>query len=247
MSRLIVLALLLPFSFFSHAEIAVSEELKNSIAFDSKALAVDYRYMDVDDRGYVSNATTDSYLILNGFNLPRDRACYLLMDAEFKEPMFRPGLFEAFWAVYPGAFSEKQKARFLISHKNTNSRTVFVVPLCKLYSFSGNLNSPRYQRNIVGLRLDYPMNRTIGLKIHRLDLIGLNELTTLKQESEIVELEAFERLSGKPFTSLDVAIPKIYFGLESGWKRLSQDLPFLIVWLMMIFGLLFLLIRGKRN
>ena len=247
MRGLFILAFFLLPSSFVLAATAVNQPEERSIDFKSKALTVEYRYMDIDESGYVSNTTSDSYLILNGFDLPRDQACFIVIDAEFKEPMFRPGLFEAFWAVNPGAFSEKQKARFLISHKNTHSRTMFIVPLCKLYNFSGNLDSPHHQRNIVGLRLDYPMNRTVGLKIRRLDLIGLKELKMLEQESEIVELEAFERLSGNSFTSLDVVVPKIYFALESGWKRLSQDLLFLGVWLALIFGLLFLLIRGKRS
>lgn len=247
MKHVILLLLLLPWTLALKAENTTTHQVESQIGFQTKALSLQYKQMDIDNEGYVANTTADSYLVLGGFDLPRDKACYLVLDAEFKQPMFRPGLFEAFWAVNPGAFSENQKARFLISHKRTESRHLFVVPLCKLYSFSGNIDKPNSQKNIVGLRFDYPMNRDIGLKIHKLDLISLTELTPLLAEQQVIELEPFERLSGKPFTSLDVAVPKVYFGLEHGWKRLTQDWPFMIVWLTMIFGLLILMIKGKRG
>ena len=214
--------------------------------FVSAATHYQAKYIDEDEHGYWVNSTSDSYLTLGGFDVPRSRACYLIWDVEFKEPMFRPGLFEAFWAVNPQAFSEAQKARFLISHKDTEQRTLFVVPLCKLYNYSGNLNSPHHQGNIVGLRLDYPMNRTIGLKIHRVDLVGKDQIDEIRDGKNWVELEPFERLRGTPFKSLDVAAPKVFFGFENGARRLVKDWPFLFFWLALIICLLGLMVRGRK-
>jgi len=44
-----------------------------------------------------------------------------------------------------------------------------------------------------------------------------------------------------------VAVPKVFFGLEDGWKRLTRDWPFMLVWIAMMFGLLVMIIKGKRK
>lgn len=205
-----------------------------------------YKLKDLsgDEQGFLANTSTDGFLVMGGLDLPRQQACYLLLELEFKQPMFRPGMFEIFWAVTPNAFSEAQKARVMLSHKDTNQANTFVVPLCKLYGFSGNLSAPHYQQNIVGLRLDYPMNRDIAIKISRFELLSNDALQELMQDTEWVVLEPFERLSGGAFRSFDVVIPKVFFGVEDGLKRLGQDWPFLVFWLLLILSAIGLLIRG---
>ena len=207
---------------------------------------LELRNLVVDADGFLVNTSSDGYLTMGGMNLPRTQACHLLLDVEFKQAMFRPGLFEVFWATDPAAFGEGQKAQVLISHKDTVGPKVFVIPLCKLYGFSGNLSEPNLQRNLVGLRLDYPYNREIGLRFNSIKLLShqeLADLTALNAQT-ITYLEPYERLSGRAFTSFDVVIPKLYFSFEDGLRRLSGDLPFLLVWLSLIAALMVLILRS---
>lgn len=220
----------------------------NTVLTDNRVLT----NLAVDDQGFTYNTSSDGFISMGGFDLPRSQACNLLLDFDFKEPMFRPGLFEVFWASDPGAFGEQQKARFLISHKHTSKPTLFVIPLCKLYSYSGNLNQPHHQRNIVGLRLDYPMNRVISIKLNQIRLYSNAEFAKFEQTQQrngvtIIPLEPFERLSGTDFRSFDVAIPKVYFGIENGLSRMTNDLPFLLFWGLILLLFIILFVRSYSN
>ncbi len=229
----------------SKSELAIKAAVADLINAKAAPLNFKFKELKTDDQDFVINTSTDSFFTIGGLDLPRSQACNLVLDLEFKDAMFRPGLFEVFWAVDPGAFGEAQKARFLISHENTGDATVFNIPLCKLYSFSGNLSEPHHQRNIVGLRFDYPMNRDVAIKFNQIKLLNRAELTDFKQtlSAEPVVLEPYERLSGSSFRSLDVVIPKVYFGIEGGLNRLSNDLPFLVFWLFLIGLFLVLIVR----
>ena len=223
----------------------VASDVAESVS-DDKPGAIALRNLVHDGEGFLTNTSSDGFLMLGNVDLPRSQACYVLLDMEFKDPMFRPGLFELFWAIDPRAFSEAQKTRFLISHEDSVGANTFVLPLCKLYRFSGNLNSPNFQRNIVGIRLDYPMNRTISLKINSMTLMDGGEYREFlnKTDAPPIRLEPFENLPGKAFTSFDTIVPKVYFGIENGLKRLLADVPFLVVWLFIIFVFLGLIVRS---
>ena len=239
------------FNASAKTEIDLTEErLATTPSFSKNVNNAEYHYKDIDSdsQGYLSNTSSDSFITVSGFELTRSQACFFVLDARFKFPMSRPALFEIFWAVDSDTFSETQKGQFLINHKNTHERTLFVVPLCKLYSFSGNLHASGRQKNIVRLRFDYPSNRTVELQIHRMGLVSESELKSLVEAAQnSAVLEPYERVSGGPFLSFDVALPKLYFGLEDGVNRLKQDPFFLSFWLAGIFLSLVLLVKGRRK
>ena len=69
MRGLFILAFFLLPSSFVLAATAVNQPEERTIDFKSKALTVEYRYMDIDESGYVSNTTSDSFLILKDLEL----------------------------------------------------------------------------------------------------------------------------------------------------------------------------------
>lgn len=196
--------------------------------------------------GFLANVGSDGYLTFRGLDLRRDQACGITLDLEFRTPLERPGIFEFFWRSAEQGFAEQRKAFVIINQADTLERHKFMIPLCKLYHYSGNLNLPERQARIEGLRLDYPANKDIELKFHAIDLLSaveMNELIRSRTLDPLI-LEPYERVSANSFTSFDVALPKFYFAFEEGLHRLGRDKAFLVVWLVMIIGLLLLMLRS---
>jgi hypothetical protein len=230
---------------FGHALMNHSMALEPSAELLTQDL-LRYRNIEVTEQGFLRNQGSDGYLVLKNLNVRRDQACALKMDIEFESPMQRPGLFEVFWHGPESGFSEQQKAFVIISHANTLQRTTFIIPLCKMYHYSGNLNKPNQQSIISSLRLDFPSNRTIAIKWHSLEVLNaqqmMDQLKNTPQEN--IVLEPYERVRAESFLSFDVALPKLYFALEEGWNRLQVDILFLLFWLGLIFALLVLIVRS---
>lgn len=197
---------------------------------------IQYKDLVTDTLGYISNTTGDGYLVLNNINLNRAQMCGLQISLEFKETPQRATVFDLYWRTAQTGFSESQKSFFMINQKEAANKNTYIVPLCKLFSFSGNLNQPLQQANIIALRFDYPPNKDIALRIENIQFL---DSETLSRESygasEVIIVEPYERVSADSFTSLDVIIPKLIFAFEEGLKRLSSDVPFLIFWLVLIF------------
>lgn len=204
------------------------------------------RNLQVTDQGFIANTGTDGYLIFSGLEISRDQACGITLDIEFKLAMPRPGIFDIFWRSSKQGFSEQRKAFVLINQSDTKTRQQFMIPLCKLYHYSGNLNQPDRQALIHALRIDYPANKEIALKFHSIGLIDAETMTEQLQQRRqgIVILEPYERVSYRSFTSFDVALPKLYFAFEEGLHRVSMDKKFLFVWLLMIASLMALMLRS---
>lgn len=245
--RLLVVLFCCLYSMFAIADAnrELSVDKKNAV-FGPTLEGLELKDLQFDKAGFLTNASTDGFFTLQGFDLPRGQACNVLLDLEFAQPLHRPAMFELFWSTSPDAYAEGQKTRFLVSHKNTMEPTRFVLPLCKMYRFSGNLNSPNLQKNITGFRFDFPVNRTISLKISQFKVLSAAELEPLLSEGGQVAvfLEPYERIPGRAFTSADVVIAKVFFALEDGLNRLAGDRWFLCFWLVLIFACLLLIVRS---
>lgn len=206
---------------------------------------IQLRNLDTDEQGYLSNTSNDGHIVFNDLSLTRDQMCGVLLTIEFKETPLRASLFDVYWRTAQVNFTESQKGFFLINQNDAAQKTRYLLPICKLFGFSGNLHNPLIQGNITGFRLDYPPNKDTSLRIESaefLDSQALSEL--LQQQTEIIALELYESVPARSFTSLDVIIPKLVFAFEEGIKRLGLDLPFLIFWLCLIFLLKLLLLKS---
>ncbi|NND81898.1 MAG: hypothetical protein HKN50_05670 [Gammaproteobacteria bacterium] len=217
-----------------------------SVSADGEPLL---RNLERDKDGFLANVGSDGYLVLTELNKSRDQACGLLLDLEFKAPMARPGIFDIFWRSAGQGFSESRKAFVIINQTLSTERTRFFIPLCKLYQFSGNLNRPSEQGNLDALRIDFPGNKDVAIKFHAIELLDgsamLQRLETMPVDERL--LEPYERVSAGAFTSLDVAVPKLYFAFKEGLHRLTLDRIFLVVWLLIILLLFGLLLRSFRR
>ena len=204
------------------------------------------RNLERDQQGYIRNQTNDGYITFRGLNLSREQACAIKMDIEFKQAMLRPGIFEVFWHAPNEGFSEQQKAFVIINHRDSQERKTYVIPLCKLFHFSGNINRSQAQGAIDGLRIDYPAKRITEIKFHSIETVNSDELITLIKQADpnIIVLEPYERVNARSFTSLDVILPKLFFAYEEGLKRLTYDKAFTFVWLLMMFSLMALIVRS---
>ncbi len=204
------------------------------------------RNLVVDGDGFIKNTTGDGYLSFRDLTLSRAQACAIRLDLEFKSPMIRPAIFEVFWHAPDQGSSEKKKSFVIIHQDDTTERREYVIPLCKLYHFSGNLNQGQRQGAIAGLRFDYPTKRTTEIKFHSISTLNGDELLSLIEQSDsnISMLEPYERIDARSFTSLDVILPKLFFAFEQGLKRLSYDKVFTFSWLLMMLSILVLIVRS---
>jgi len=202
--------------------------------------------LEKDSSGFIKNVNGDGYITFRQLELTREQVCGIEMDVEFKRAMARPGIFEIFWHASGEGFTEGKKAFVIINHRDSAERKTYVIPLCKLFHFSGNINQAARQGLIAGLRFDYPANRTSEIKFHSIRTLNGGELMTLIEQADphIKLLEPYERIRAKSFTSLDVILPKLYFSFEQGFKRLSYDKVFTFSWLAMMFALLALIVRS---
>ena len=230
------LRLLLMLLFFAHASHAVELTIEQS----------QLRNLVIDSDGYIKNTSGDGYMSFRGLNLSRAQACGIKLDLEFKSPMIRPAIFEVFWHTPNEGFSEKKKSFVIVNQADTVERREYVIPLCKLYHFSGNLNQGLRQAEIAGLRFDYPTKRTTEIKFHSISTLNGEELLSIVQQSapHISVLEPYERVDARSFTSLDVIVPKLFFAFEEGLKRLSYDKVFTFSWLLMMLAILVLIVRS---
>jgi hypothetical protein len=230
---------------FGHALMNTSVALELSEDLVTRG-AVRHSNIEITEQGFLRNKGSDGYLIFDNLNVRRDQACAIKMAIEFKNPMLRPGLFEIFWHAPGSGFNERQKAFVIVSHADTDEQTTFIIPLCKMYHYSGNLNNPRGQSKVAALRLDFPTNRTIALKLHSLQLLNAQQMRTQLQSTAkgSVILEPYERIRAESFLSFDVALPKLYFAIEEGWSRLQVDISFLLFWLGLILALVMLIVRS---
>ena len=204
------------------------------------------RNLERDPQGYIRNQNNDGFITFRQLKLSREQACAIKIDLEFKQAMFRPGIFEIFWHAPNEGFSEQNKAFVIINHRDSQKRKSYVIPLCKLFHFSGNINRSQGQGPIAGLRIDYPAKRITEIKFHSIETMTSDELFTLIKQADpqIRVLEAYERVNAKSFTSFDVIVPKLFFAYEEGLKRLTYDKVFTFVWLLMMFSLLVLIVRS---
>ena len=213
---------------------------------------VHVRNLELDDQGYYKNIGSDGHMMFGQLNESRAQACGLLIDMQFKQPLFRAGVFDVFWRAENQNFSERRKSFVVLNQLHSERPTQFLIPLCKLYSYSGNINRPELHGNITGLRFDYPPTADMSIKFNQVSLLSASEMhlllnnsgdQSLKESRPVVVLEPFERLSGQAFTSLDVVIPKLFFALEHGLKKLFSDIPFLVFWLLLILSLKLLFLK----
>ncbi|MDB4511946.1 hypothetical protein N9060_00645 [Arenicella sp.] len=203
---------------------------------------VQYNNLTMDSEGFISNTNSDGHLVLNNITLTRSQMCGLSLVLEFKQPLRKAAVFDLYWRTAKTGFSETQKAFFIISPKDAQNKNSYVIDMCKLYNFSGNLNKPLLQGNIVSLRLDYPPNKNLSLRIEDIKL--LDTLLIAQDKLAGLSIEPHEVVPRESFTSADVIIPKLIFSFEEGVKRFSKDLPFLIFWLSLIFLLNCLLLSS---
>ena len=190
----------------------------------------------VIESGYLKNTGSDGYIVLDQINLNRYQLCGLELDIEFLDPMSKPGIFEIFWRTNKTDFGERNKAFVIINQDTSKTRSTYLVPLCKLYHFSGNLNNKLGQSIIKGLRIDFPSNKRIAIKIHSIHFRDANSTSSmLKQESSnMIILEPYERVKATSFTSIDVVLPKLFFAVQEGLKHLIADIGFFIFWICLI-------------
>lgn len=203
--------------------------------------------LEIKAGGFMRNTGSDSYFTFRDLNVRRELACAIKMDLEFAEPMYRPGLFEVFWHnTEGGGFRESLKAFFIVNQEDSKSRKEFIIPLCKLFHYSGNMNNPTLQSMLGGLRIDYPSNKDISIKLHSIELLDAQQMMDLLSNTpdNLVILEPYERLHPGPATSLDVMVPKLLFIFEEGLSRLWVDKGFLFTWLLLILALKILILRS---
>ena len=207
---------------------------------------MDIKNLQLDEQGFIRNTSSDGYFTFRGLDLRRDQACAIRLDMEFDKPMSRPGLFEVFWHEPDAGFRESLKAFVLINPADTAERKVFVIPLCKLFHYSGNINKAHLQAAVAGVRIDYPSNKDIGVKFHSIEFLDAQTMLSLLSEApaNTVILEPYERLSPEAATSLDVIVPKLFFIFEEGLSRLWIDKGFLFFWLLLIVALKLLILRS---
>lgn len=201
-----------------------------------------YRLKDltVNEQGYLQNTTSDGFLILKDIDTPRANACGLLVDLEFAQAPVEPFVMELFWRTERHGFMEKQKSFFVVKRDLDKKRQQFIVPLCKLYLYSGNINIPAWQGNITGIRLDYPPDRDLAIKFHDFSLI--NHAQTFAQAD--LHYEPYERVNTAALLSRDVLLTKLILINKEGLQRFVADKAFLIVWLLMIVALSIALVKS---
>lgn len=194
-----------------------------------------YRLKDLiaNEQGYLQNTSSDGFLVFKGLNKPRANACGLLVDAEFSEAPLSPFVMEIFWSTERHGFTERQKTFFVVKRDLDKKQQRFIVPLCKLYLYSGNLNVPAWQGNITSIRLDYPPDRDLAIKFNEFRLI--NHAETFEQDG--LHYEPIERVNTAALLSLDVLLTKFILINKEGMQRLLADKAFLIVWVLMILAL----------
>lgn len=224
--------------------VAAIDPQDNQLSLDGQPMVI--KNLEIDEQGFIHNINSDGYFTFRDLDLRRDQACAIRLDMEFDKPMSRPGLFEVFWHEPKAGFRESLKAFVLINPADTAERTVFVIPLCKLFHYSGNINKAHLQAGVAGLRLDYPSNKDIGVKFHSIEFLDAQKMLSLLSEAQAntVILEPYERLSPAAATSLDVLVPKLFFIFEEGLSRLWVDKGFLFFWLLLIVGLKLLILRS---
>ena len=226
-------------SFFGEVASAESEVMSSH---EQSLNRLNLNQLEYDQDGYLASTGTDSFWTID-LNQTRADSCYLSFDASFKEAASRPRIFELFWSTKPNAFSKNSKAFIVITPEQMAADNRFVVPLCKLYGFSGNLNKPSMQANLSGIRFDYPPNEQLAIKFHRIELFSRADIEAFDQ-GESIHLEPIERISSAAYTSADVFVTKLVFAFEDGIVRLGRDKVFLIFWLISLSALTFLFIRS---
>lgn len=206
---------------------------------------IQYKDLITDTQGFISNTSGDGFFVLNNVNLSRDQMCGLLLTIEFQQAPQRASIFDVYWRTAQAGFSESQKGFFIINQSDAANKNQYLVPLCKLFSFSGNLNQPFLQANITALRLDFPPNKTTTVRFEAIEFLSTQAvLDRTESSADIIKLEPYEAVSAQSFTSLDVIIPKLVFAFEHGLQRLLQDVPFLVFWLLLILFLKVLILRS---
>lgn len=217
----------------------------HTVAYSFAPSMSDARLKDLefDEQGYLTNTSSDGFAVFDGFNISRDQACGLSLSLSFKKALSRPVLFDVYWRTARLGFSEAQKGFFLINQTDTRTPTTFIVHLCKLYNFSGNLNQPLHQENLTALRLDFPPNKNLSIKIDSIELLDSASIPQLSSE-QIKMVEPYERIPARSFTSFDVVLPKLTLIFEHGLQRLAGDLVFLIIWLLSIVLLTSIILRS---
>ena len=190
--------------------------------------------IEADQQGFMQNTSGDGFIVLNGIELNRSQMCGLALTMEFKQAPFRATIFDIYWRTANVGFSESQKSFFIVNQEDTSSRNSYLIPLCKLYNFSGNLNQPQNQANITALRIDYPSNKNLSIRFDQLRFLDTLTMNALLEDENNIVLEPYERIAGPAFTSFDVIIPKLIFAFDEGLKRFTKDLPFLFFWISVI-------------
>ncbi|NNC99474.1 MAG: hypothetical protein HKN85_04775 [Gammaproteobacteria bacterium] len=199
-----------------------------------------------NDSGFLTNTGSDGFITLANVDRTREQLCGLELKLEFLQALERPALFEIFWRTRDSGYSERNKGFFIINQEDSKSTTRYLLPLCKMFHYSGNINNGQRQAPIHGLRIDYPGNKTVSIKFHSLAFLDARITSQLLAggPSEMIILEPYERIEAKAFTSMDVALPKLLFALEQGLGRITRDLAFLIFWLSLMGGLVLVIVRS---
>ena len=188
--------------------------------------------------GFTVNTGGDAYFVIQNLEIPRASIRAIRLEFEVEKKLTRPILMEFFWRSATLGFSEHEKAMFVVNPNNVSNEYDIILPIYKLYNFSGNLNYGVYQEPVIQFRIDYPMLHKVSMKFENIEYFADNNYP---QGSTVMELH--ETIAADNFLNGDVIVPKFIDLFVTGLKKFTQDWLFTLFWLGCIIATLFYIRR----
>lgn len=197
----------------------------------ARAMLKDIAY---NSQGYFTNTSGDSYFMLDGFEITKSAACGLSFEMAFATSIAKPSVFEIYWQSDQQAYSELNKAFFIVPPTPADKAKSYLIDLCGLKKYSGVLGEFSSAHALTGLRLDMPVNRTLPVKFSSLRLLSKQQTQVAANKKNVEHLAAFERVATDSTQLTAWLSMAAGAGSKAGLSRISKDKPFFIFWLVIL-------------
>ncbi len=181
------------------------------------------------ENGFLEKSAGDPYIVFPEISESTCAPMGVQLAITFDPVPAKPLLLEIFWSTDYLGFGEENKVFFMVYPKADGSPTKMTVPL-------------EHTAGFIQIRLDFPSHIDTTFKVENYEVVSLADIN-----DEFKKVDAYYSLSIEDSLKPEIIIPYILKALSHGPQRMTHDLAFLVFWLLLIIGLLFLLRFTVKN
>jgi len=175
------------------------------------------------ENGFLEKSAGDPYIVFPEISESTCAPMGIQLAITFDPVPVKPLRLEMFWSTDYLGFGEENKVFFIVHPHADGTANKMIIPL-------------EHTAGFTQIRLDFPSYIDTTFKVENYEVLSLADV-----DDEYTKVDAYYSLSVEDSLKPEISIPYFLKALSHGPERMTHDLAFLVFWLLLIIGLLFLI------